>query len=318
MNIFIRHEKVEDYHQIAKITAEAFTNDHFIGEVSLIDSLRRAVRYDRELSLVAIYNDEVVGHVLFYPTTSMLNQKEVPSVLLGPICVKPKYQKMGVGGNLIEEGHKRAKAKGYKFSYLWGHSSYYPKFGYISNMFGETLVKVKRNKLIKTTKKVEEKRITKEYIKEFIKMWDIWFSNVDMSIRPENSILEWLNNYSDIEASAIFIDYKLSGYIRYNKNDITKIKMLLAYDKESTLEILNYVHEISNHNEPIEFPLDEDSYAREFINELDYEFKLNIYDTCMINILDEEFDDMTKYCNDVLISERKAGQAILPPYYEME
>lgn len=317
MDIYIRHEQVSDYYQIAKITAEAFTNDHYIGEVALIDTLRRAKNFDPELSLVAIRDNEVIGHVLFYPCTSMLNHKEVSSVLLGPICVKPEYQKMGVGGNLIEEGHKRAKAKGYKFSFLWGHSSYYPKFGYITNMFGETQVKIDRKTLTKPTKKIEEKTIISEYIPEFLVMWELWFNNVDMAIKPTNSLLEWMNNYINIEASAIFIDDKLSGYIRYNKDNMAELKMFLAKDKESALEILNHVRKSSNNDQPIVLPLDEESFAVEFIEGLTYEFILNIYDACMINILDEGFDDITKYCNDVLISERKAGQAVLPPYYEM-
>ncbi len=49
---------------------------------------------------------------------------------LAPLSVATKYQKLGIGSNLIQEGHKIAKTMGYEYSILLGYPSYYSKFGY--------------------------------------------------------------------------------------------------------------------------------------------------------------------------------------------
>jgi predicted N-acetyltransferase YhbS len=55
---------------------------------------------------------------------------DYPTLSLGPIAVLPKYQKEGIGGMLINTGHKKALELGYMSVVLLGHPSYYPRFGY--------------------------------------------------------------------------------------------------------------------------------------------------------------------------------------------
>ena len=43
----------------------------------------------------------------------------------------PEYQRKGIGGALIKEGHRIAKKLGYHYSIVLGSEKYYPKFGYI-------------------------------------------------------------------------------------------------------------------------------------------------------------------------------------------
>jgi predicted N-acetyltransferase YhbS len=42
----------------------------------------------------------------------------------------PEFQKQGIGGQLIEYAHNKAKELGYESIVLLGHKDYYPKFGY--------------------------------------------------------------------------------------------------------------------------------------------------------------------------------------------
>ena len=63
-------------------------------------------------------------------------------VVLAPIAVKSEFQCKVIGRMLIEEGHRKAKEKGFTFSLLCGHVEYYPRFGYKGEMFSLSGAKV--------------------------------------------------------------------------------------------------------------------------------------------------------------------------------
>lgn len=62
---------------------------------------------------------------------SKIKINETTQIALAPISVLPKFQKQGIGGMLIKEGHKIAKELGFEFSVVLGDPLYYTKFGYI-------------------------------------------------------------------------------------------------------------------------------------------------------------------------------------------
>ena len=53
-----------------------------------------------------------------------------PALALAPVAVLPAYQKQGIGGKLIVEGHRIARELGHNVIILVGHPDYYPRFGY--------------------------------------------------------------------------------------------------------------------------------------------------------------------------------------------
>lgn len=108
-NIAIRSEKPADYKRIAEIHAAAFTYQPAMSEVVIVDVLRHSGRYDAELSLIAEIHDRIVGHVLFHPHEITVDRQPLNAVALAPIAVHPDYQNRGVGGRLIEEGHRRKR-----------------------------------------------------------------------------------------------------------------------------------------------------------------------------------------------------------------
>ena len=66
------------------------------------------------LSLVAVENERIIGHVLFTKATLRQTPENISARILAPLAVVPDAQKKGIGGMLIEEGLdqlKKAEAK---------------------------------------------------------------------------------------------------------------------------------------------------------------------------------------------------------------
>ncbi|MCI8405236.1 MAG: N-acetyltransferase [Clostridia bacterium] len=125
----IRQEKMADYDKVYKIIKKSFESaEHSDGnEQDLVVELRKSKSFIPELSLVAIEDGRIVGHILF--TKALVNDVEV--LALAPLSVLPEYQNQGIGLSLIEHGHMIAHKMGYEYSVVLGHSNYYPKAGYV-------------------------------------------------------------------------------------------------------------------------------------------------------------------------------------------
>lgn len=131
----IRQEKSSDYKEVFNLIKAAFASaEHADGnEQNLVSKLRNSDAFIPELSLVAVDNDIIVGHIMF--TKIKINGKT--ELALAPLSVLPEYQRKGIGTALITEGHNIAKQLGYDCSVVLGSEKYYPKFGYInSGVFG--------------------------------------------------------------------------------------------------------------------------------------------------------------------------------------
>lgn len=125
----IRQENKNDYEEIYNVVKTAFeTAEHSDGnEQDLVVALRNSDSFIPELSLVAIKDNKIVGHILF--TKIKIGNHE--ELALAPLAVLPEYQKQGIGRKLIQQGHKIAKELGYHYSIVLGSETYYPKFGYV-------------------------------------------------------------------------------------------------------------------------------------------------------------------------------------------
>lgn len=125
--IIIRSEKKEDFNEIKEINIYAFNREN---EANLVQKLRESTAFIPELSLVAVEEGEVVGHILFSLIT-IENDKESHIVLaLAPMAVKPSFQHKGIGSKLVTEGLKKCKELGYDMVVVLGHSKFYPRFGF--------------------------------------------------------------------------------------------------------------------------------------------------------------------------------------------
>lgn len=128
----IRKEEKNDYEQVFELIEKAFENEEYSDhrEQFLVERLRSSDSFVPELSLVFEMNELIVGYILL--TKIKINHSDFfyNSLALAPVAVLPSYQGNGIGGNLIEFAHKKAKELGFESIVLLGHPTYYPKFGY--------------------------------------------------------------------------------------------------------------------------------------------------------------------------------------------
>lgn len=122
----IREEDQSDIPAIHNIHRRAFGGDY---EPRLVEMLRNAGRVT--LSLVAIIEDQVVGHVLFSPVTFDPPLAKLRWVALGPIGVLPEYQGRGIGSRLVRRGLDACRSAGWDGVVLLGSPGYYSRFGFV-------------------------------------------------------------------------------------------------------------------------------------------------------------------------------------------
>lgn len=133
MKVTIRQENQTDFDSVYSVVKLAFLNaehtDH--DEHNLVNRLRKSSAFIPELSLVAIVDGEIIGHILFTRIEIHNGSEKSVSLALAPLTVVPDMQGKGIGGKLIEKGHKIAKGLGFSSAVVLGHPAYYPRFGYI-------------------------------------------------------------------------------------------------------------------------------------------------------------------------------------------
>jgi len=121
----VRREQATDIPAIWKINERAFNGS---VEARLVDLLREANK--ATISLVAMLNDELVGHILFSPVTIEYNPRNLRGLGLAPIAVLPEYQKQGIDSRLVMQGLEESRNKGYDLVVVLDHVSYFPLFGF--------------------------------------------------------------------------------------------------------------------------------------------------------------------------------------------
>lgn len=126
--ITIRPEKPIDYEKVYEVNKLAFKQE---DEARLVEKIRQSSNYVPELSLVAIKDEIIVGHILF-SIVNIKNDTAVTQVLsLAPMATLPECQNQGVGSSLVKKGLEECKKLGYKVVVVVGHPNYYPRFGFI-------------------------------------------------------------------------------------------------------------------------------------------------------------------------------------------
>jgi putative acetyltransferase len=83
------------------------------------------------LSLVAVEDEKLIGHILFTKAKVIETTESVSARILAPLAVLPNVQNKGVGGRLIKEGLNQLKKTGVELVFVLGHPDYYPRSGFI-------------------------------------------------------------------------------------------------------------------------------------------------------------------------------------------
>ena len=126
--INIRSETDADVDAITEVTVAAFKTLEISNQTEqfIIDALRAAKVLT--LSLVAVVDGRVVGHIAFSPVTISDGTQDWYG--LGPVSVLPEYQRQGIGEALIRKGLAQLKDMHAHGCCLVGHPEYYKKFGF--------------------------------------------------------------------------------------------------------------------------------------------------------------------------------------------
>src|SRR5438128_4178546 len=125
MTITIRSERDGDADQIRVVNERAFGGP---GEADIVDALRGSAG---SLSLVAIVDDCVAGHILFTPVHIDRVARHGAAVGLAPLSVLPECQRLGVGSALVRAGLDACRSLGCGIVVVLGHPEYYPRFGFV-------------------------------------------------------------------------------------------------------------------------------------------------------------------------------------------
>lgn len=123
--LVLRDEVEGDRAAIDAVNRAAFGGP---DEAELVDALRAAGALT--LSLVAIADEGLVGHVAFSPVTIEGPAGRTMAMGLAPMAVRPDWQRRGVGTRLVTEGLDRLGAAGHRAVVVLGHPEYYPRHGF--------------------------------------------------------------------------------------------------------------------------------------------------------------------------------------------
>lgn len=126
--MIIRSEEPDDLAAIAETIRDAFLRpSHSSGtEAEIVDALRTDGALT--VSLVAMEDDAVVGHVAISPVSVT---GEAGWYGLGPVSVCPDGQNNGIGSLLIKEALRRIKEHGAAGCVVLGDPEFYKRFGFV-------------------------------------------------------------------------------------------------------------------------------------------------------------------------------------------
>lgn len=113
--------------RIRQVICSAFGQEN---EALLVERLRRNNRFIKDLSLVAMDNDHVLGHILLFPIDIVNGDKRFPSLSLAPLAIEAEHQNQGIGSILTGKAIERARSHGFPSIIVLGHPWYYPRLGF--------------------------------------------------------------------------------------------------------------------------------------------------------------------------------------------
>jgi putative acetyltransferase len=130
--VLVRRERPGDEPAIHRVHAAAFRGPDPAAaepeEAGLVDRLRASDAWLPALSLVALVDGEIVGHVVC--TRAWLDPSENQVLGLAPIGVDPTRQRQGIGSALMHAVLAAADALDEPLVGLVGEPEYYGRFGF--------------------------------------------------------------------------------------------------------------------------------------------------------------------------------------------
>ena len=124
--VVVRDEEPHDRQAVLDVIGAAFGEEPEV--VGLWDELRDIPGTQ---SLVAVDDDEVVGHVGLTPAWVDAPDRVVEVLVLSPLSVRPERQRVGIGRALVAAALARGEELGSPAVFLEGDPAYYARLGFL-------------------------------------------------------------------------------------------------------------------------------------------------------------------------------------------
>ncbi|MFN8098217.1 MAG: N-acetyltransferase [Dermatophilaceae bacterium] len=125
--VVVRPEQTEDFGAIRAVVVAAFEAE---SHGDLVEAIRASPGYRPELSLVAVADGTVVGHVMVDGCVLRGEQGDRSIVMLSPLAVAPAAQGHGIGTALVDAALAAADAAGEPLVVLEGSPRFYGARGF--------------------------------------------------------------------------------------------------------------------------------------------------------------------------------------------
>lgn len=129
----IRLERKEEYRKVEELVRESFWNVYRPGclEHYLLNQLRKNANFVKELDFVMEKDGELIGQNVFVKAIVKADDnRDIPIMTMGPICIAPKFQRKGYGKILLDYSIAKAASLGCGALCFEGNIDFYGKSGF--------------------------------------------------------------------------------------------------------------------------------------------------------------------------------------------
>jgi len=318
VNLTIRPETPDDYAAIAALNYEAFVKWHpagFKAEPLLVDLLRHHPLYDPDLSLVAVCEGHIVGHVMLTPWPLVVLGTQQRGAILAPLCVAPRAQGQGIGRALVERVHEVGRQKGLALSLLCGHPDYYPRFGYRQRMFslGGVRVSVTADD---SSDPYSDRPVLAADVPWLAARWRQQCSEDALAIAPVEDVTAWYSHAPACDALMVLHGEHPVGYVRLGRSHPVTVKALLVAD--DLVGVLGHLLRGRHQRSTGEFILPADAAPREATGVTVLASDVATAEAFMICILEEGNAVVQRYCQRVQAGELNPAAISFPGMFDID
>ncbi|MGK7955827.1 MAG: GNAT family N-acetyltransferase [Crocosphaera sp.] len=129
----IREANRKDIEGIKSLYLQAFDSSEGEFVSNLAINLLDEKSTIKIISLVAINNNVIIGHIAFSPVF-LESINEHFGYILAPLAVLPTHQKKGIGFTLVTSGLDTISSLGSFIVFVYGDPRYYSRFGFKTNL----------------------------------------------------------------------------------------------------------------------------------------------------------------------------------------
>lgn len=133
-NDYVIHlERKEEYRKVEELVRESFWNVYRPGclEHYLLNQLRKNADFVKELDFVMEKDGELIGQNVFVKAIVKADDnRDIPIMTMGPICIAPKFQRKGYGKILLDYSIAKAASLGCGALCFEGNIDFYGKSGF--------------------------------------------------------------------------------------------------------------------------------------------------------------------------------------------